>query len=69
MAMKKTGPQIIKVQLSAIEVARAESLREWAANQVSICPTGTASRTAVLREAVRRGLDSIEREMARDANG
>ena len=64
-----TGSKIVKVQLPKRDIDRAESLAEWMAGQPDLSPTGTASRSAVLREAVRRGLVSIEREKARGAKG
>lgn len=57
---------MVKVQLSTREVDRAESLTGWAERQPLIAPTGHANRSTVLREAIRRGLDSLEREQARE---
>ena len=54
------------MQLSVAEIDRAESLTGWAAQQANISPTGHASRSTVLREAIRRGLDSMAREKARE---
>lgn len=61
-----TGSQIIKVQLTTRDIERAESLTDWAAKQPDLSPTGSASRSSVLREAIRRGLASMEREKARE---
>lgn len=48
------------------ELERADALVEWATTQPELAPTGYASRSAVIREAIRRGLDSLERQRARD---
>ena len=49
------------------ELERADALVEWAAAQPELAPTGNASRSTVLREAIRRGLASLERQQAKDA--
>ena len=53
--------QTVKVTLAPADIERAEALSRWLMTQPDLAPTGYASRSAVLREAMRRGLDSLER--------
>lgn len=53
--------------MTQAELDRADTLTEWASNQPEIAPTGTATRSHVIREAIRRGLDSLERQKERGA--
>ena len=52
--------------ITKAELERADTLTEWASLQADIAPTGTATRSHVIREAIRRGLASLERQRARD---
>jgi hypothetical protein len=48
-------------------LARAEALRAWLGARVDLSPTGHATRAAVIRLAIYRGLEVLEREAERDA--
>lgn len=61
------GMPRLHVLLTQLEIDRAESLTDWAAKKSEIAPTGNAKRSHVLREAIRRGLDSLERQRKREA--
>lgn len=61
--------QTVKVTLAPADVDRAEALTRWMMTQPDLSPTGYASRSAVLREAVRRGLDSLERLQRKSERG
>ena len=62
---KKTTTRV-HLMVSKTEVRRADDLVEWAAAVPEIAPTGTATRSHVMREALRIGLDSLQRRKDRD---
>lgn len=57
---------VIRVDVSPETVDRADGLREWMATKPALSPTGYTARAQVWREAIKRGLASLERERARD---
>jgi hypothetical protein len=46
---------------------RVEELREWVESNPALSPSGSASRSDVLRVALVRGLEQLERERRKDA--
>ncbi len=65
--MPKAAVKELMLRLPLPESERADELAEWVATQPDLAPTGYASRSSVLREAIRRGLDSLERQRDRKA--
>jgi hypothetical protein len=45
---------------------RVEELREWVEGNASLTPSGSASRSDVLRIALLRGVELLERERRKD---
>ena len=63
--MSEDKMQIVK--MSGLIVARVDDIAPYMASQPVLCPTGNCSRAAVIRECIRRGLESLERERAAKA--
>lgn len=59
----------VSLRLHRQVLARADALVSWVAESPVRCPTGEASRSDVLREAVLRGLQSIEDERRKEDRG
>lgn len=53
---------VVHIRMHPRFTERADELLEWFAAADELCPSGSASRVDVLREAIRRGLADLERQ-------
>jgi hypothetical protein len=59
---KDRAARTVTMPLAADLLDRAEALRGYVRTRTDYAPTGHATRAAVLRLALARGLDALERE-------
>lgn len=57
---------VVRVDVSPETFKRADALRAWMDTKPALSPTGYTARAQVWREAIARGLASLERERVRD---
>lgn len=53
------------LRISEDLLSRADELVSWASTRPDLAPTGNATRATIMRAAILRGLESLERERKR----